>query len=114
MRLPKRKDLQALIADATQIYCTGLFDYLAEEPAQDLLACFWEQLAPGGSLYVFNFAPHNPTRPYMEWMGDWYLIHRSEQELEQLALAAGIPEEAIAHGSEPQGVNLFISATKPL
>lgn len=113
VRLAKRKDLKQLLTSATQIYCTGIFDYLADDVAQDLLACFWEQLAPGGSLYVFNFAPHNPTRAYMEWIGDWYLIYRTESDLQKLALNAGIPVSAITHGSEPQGIDLFISATKP-
>lgn len=113
VRLAKRKDLKQLLTSATQIYCTGIFDYLADDVAQDLLACFWEQLAPGGSLYVFNFAPHNPTRAYMEWIGDWYLIYRTESDLQKLALSAGIPESAIFHGSEPQGIDLYIAASKP-
>jgi len=113
VRLTKRKDLKQLLTSATQIYCTGIFDYLADDVAQDLLACFWEQLAPGGSLYVFNFAPDNPTRAYMEWIGDWYLIYRTESDLQKLALNAGIPVSAISHGAEPQGIDLYISATKP-
>lgn len=113
VRLGKRKDLKQLLTSATQIYCTGIFDYLADDVAQDLLACFWDQLAPGGQFFVFNFAPHNPTRAYMEWIGDWYLIYRTAEELRSLALRAGIPAECLSEGSEPQGIDLYLCATKP-
>ena len=52
---------------------------------------FWRQLAAGGRLLVGNFAPHNPSRAYMEWIGNWYLKYRTAEEMESLALAAGIP-----------------------
>jgi hypothetical protein len=48
----------------------------------------------------------------MEWLGNWYLIYRTPQQLEQLAIAAGLPSSAIGLGSEPLGVDLFLSARK--
>ena len=39
------------------------------------------RLAPGGRMVVFQFAPHNPTRAYMEWFANWYLTYRDTATL---------------------------------
>lgn len=110
-RLPKLGAEFGLKADL--IACTGFFDYLNQADAAALLAFLWQQLAPGGRLMVFNFAPHNSSRALMEWMGNWYLTYRDEAAMHELALSAAIPEEAFRISAEEQGVDLFIDATKP-
>jgi len=77
-----------------------------------MLRWFWEQLAPGGSLLVGNFAPHNPTRAYMEWIGNWYLIYRTVEEMHELAARAGIPADQVTIGCERLGVDLFLAGRK--
>jgi hypothetical protein len=92
--------------------CPGLFDYLPDESAIAMLWLFWERLAEGGVLLVWNFAPHNPTRAYMEWIGNWYLIYRTGTDLERLAVGAGISQDRFCLGSEALGVNLVLIARK--
>jgi hypothetical protein len=111
-RLPQRADPGVALEAPDFLACTGLFDYLAEEPAATMLRWFWEQLAPGGLLLVGNFAPHNPTRAYMEWIGNWYLIYRTVPEMRELAARAGIPADRVTIGCERLGVDLFLVATK--
>lgn len=94
------------------LVCAGFFDYLDDAPASALLALFWRQLAAGGRLLVGNFAPHNPSRAYMEWIGNWYLKYRTAEEMEQLGLAAGIPRSDFHIACERTGVDLFLVATK--
>jgi len=94
------------------LICAGLFDYLDDEPAASLLSLFWRQLAEGGMLLVGNFAPHNPSRAYMEWIGNWYLNYRTVQDLERLATRAGIPRQQSRIGCERTGVDLFLVAWK--
>ncbi len=60
-------------------------------------------------LLVWNFAPHNPTRAYMEWIGNWYLTYRTGSGLERLAIGAGIPQGRFSLGSEALGVNLILT-----
>jgi len=77
-----------------------------------MLRLFWQWLAAGGLMLVGNFAPHNPTRAYMEWIGNWYLTYRTTEDLERLALRAEIPKEHFSITSEPLGVDLFLLACK--
>jgi hypothetical protein len=112
-RLATLKRLGPLVERADAIVCLGLFDYLADEPAAGLLRMIWQALAAGGLALVGNFAPHCPTRAYMEWIGNWYLIYRTADQLRQLAASAGLPDEHFEIAAERLGVDLFIHARKP-
>jgi hypothetical protein len=63
-------------------------------------------------LLVGNFAPHCPTRAYMEWIGNWYLIYRTAADLEALAERAGIPASCRTIGAERLGMDLFLCARR--
>jgi extracellular factor (EF) 3-hydroxypalmitic acid methyl ester biosynthesis protein len=100
------------LGTANFLVCSGFFDYLDDPTATALLGLFWRQLAPGGLLLVGNFAPHNPSRAYMEWIGNWYLKYRTPEELERLAVQAAIPRDRFRLGCERTGVDLFLVVTK--
>jgi extracellular factor (EF) 3-hydroxypalmitic acid methyl ester biosynthesis protein len=72
-----------------------------------MLRRLYEQLAPGGRLIVFQFAPHNPTRGYMEWFGNWYLTYRDEAALARLIESAELPGAMVTYGAEALGVDLY-------
>jgi len=57
---------------------------------------------------VGNFAPHNPTRAYMEWIGNWYLVYRTAEHLARLADQAEIAESRVAVGREALRIDLFL------
>ena len=95
------------LADVDFLVCSGLFDYLDDAAAAALLSRFWQSLRPAGQAWVFNFAPHNPSRAYMEWIGNWYLIHRTEAEMLDLARQADVPRDCVRTAAEPTGVNLY-------
>jgi hypothetical protein len=107
-RLPERPKIAAQLAGTQLLLCPGLFDYLDDEAAAKMLRCLAEQLAPGGRLIVFQFAPHNPTRAYMEWFANWYLIYRTQAELKRVAEDAAIEKAEISYGAEALGVDLFV------
>lgn len=109
-RLPQRPRAAASMQGADFLYCSGLFDYLADDAAGSMLRFLWQQLGKQGKLLVGNFAPHNPTRAYMEWVGNWYLIYRAAGELADLASAAGLPRDAFTVCAEPLGIDLFLQA----
>ncbi|HIQ21974.1 MAG TPA: class I SAM-dependent methyltransferase [Planctomycetes bacterium] len=94
------------------LVCPGLFDYLEDKDAVRMLAALWQRLAPGGLMTVGNFAPHNASRAYMEWIGNWYLVYRTPADFLRLALQAGIPRTRLTISCEPAGVNLFLVAWK--
>jgi O-methyltransferase involved in polyketide biosynthesis len=109
-RLAEKPRAAEVLAEADFLLCSGLFDYLPDEAAAKLLRLFWQRLASGGMLSVGNFAPHNPTRAYMEWIGNWYLIYRTAADLDRLALTAGLPRSSFTVVSERLGIDLFLCA----
>jgi extracellular factor (EF) 3-hydroxypalmitic acid methyl ester biosynthesis protein len=108
-RLPQRPNRLGVEA-ADFVICTGFFDYLSDVDARALLRTLWERVKSGGRLMVFNFAPHNPSRAFMEWLGNWYLVYRDEAAMRGLAASAGIKPEHYRLTSEPLGIDLLIDA----
>jgi extracellular factor (EF) 3-hydroxypalmitic acid methyl ester biosynthesis protein len=89
------------------VWSAGLFDYLADNFFVNVLSRALSWAVAGGELVIGNFSPRNTTRDYMAF-GGWELYHRSEDDLFQLALAAGAQREKITIDKESEGVNLFL------
>jgi extracellular factor (EF) 3-hydroxypalmitic acid methyl ester biosynthesis protein len=111
-RLPERATIARHIAAVDLLFCPGLFDYLDDAAAAKMLGAFWQQLVPGGRMVVFQFAPHNSSRAFMEWVGNWYLIYRDASEWRQVVQSSSISPTACQFGAEELGVDLFVSAVK--
>ena len=93
------------------VYAVGLFDYLQLHTWVSLCRTLYDTVAPGGTLYIGNMVPTNPSRWFMELHLDWFLVYRSHSEMLELALAAA----ADAHVrilEEPNGVNPFVALTR--
>lgn len=90
------------------VWSAGLFDYLMDRSFVFLLKSLLSVTRPGGEVVVGNFSTFNPSRDYMELLGDWALYHRTEKQLVELAREAGAEPEAISVQWEPEGVNLFL------
>lgn len=91
------------------IWSSGLFDYFNDKAFVLVLKKFKKWLKPGGEIIVGNFnKSHNPSRSYMEIFGEWYLHHRTESELIELAKKAGFDPSFIRIGREEENVNLFL------
>jgi len=90
------------------IWSAGLFDYLNDKKFIFLLNHLTPLLENDGELVVGNFSNDNPTRAYMELIGDWQLQHRSADQLVSLAKACNFKDSDIRIGREPEGVNLFL------
>lgn len=92
------------------VWCSGLFDYLSDRAAILLLRRLYDALGPGGVLAVGNFASGQASRAYMETVGHWLLVHRSEPDLRSLAAEAGVPPARTEVRTDDTGVNLFLVA----
>jgi len=108
-RLPQRPAAAESLSDSDLIFCAGLFDYLDDATAVAMLRCLYERLSSGGRLTVFQFGPHNPTRAYMEWFGNWYLTYRDAAAFRQLVESAGLQNARFTYGAEPLGIDLFVT-----
>jgi extracellular factor (EF) 3-hydroxypalmitic acid methyl ester biosynthesis protein len=108
------KRTQRRSADAEKfdmIYCAGLFDYLAPDTCRALLELWHDLLAPGGLMLVANMTDTKPFRFFIEFILDWQLIYRNNQEFLPL-----IPERCRENTwviAEPASVNLFLHTRKP-
>ena len=91
------------------VWSAGLFDYLSEKAFVMLLKRFGEWLKPGGEIVVGNYnEAHNPTRNYLEILGDWCLLHRTREELFELGQKAGFRKSQITVENEAENVILFL------
>jgi SAM-dependent methyltransferase len=90
------------------IWSAGLFDYLTDRLFVRLVRSLLPFVKDGGEVVVGNFSEFNASRDYMELMGDWYLEHRSEEQLKALAERAGATPRLTEVHWEPEGVNLFL------
>ena len=111
-RIARNKQSLSMMQNADFLVCSGLFDYLDQQDAADMLASFWNSLSANGKSMVFNFAPEDPSRPYMEWIGNWYLVYRSANAMIQLARQAKLPHDRFVVKSEELKANHYIEAWK--
>lgn len=94
------------------IYCSGLYDYLSDRVCRQLNTHLYDQLRPGGMLVVTNFDPCNPIRNIMEYIFEWFLIHRDSRQLIELSPEQASPEDCRVV-ADATGCNVFLEARKP-
>lgn len=70
-------------------------------------------LKPGGSIFLTNIATGNPYRPWMEYLADWFLMERSEEEILQICHSLGLQDEMIDVQRDDTGLTLMVELTKP-
>ncbi len=95
------------------VYCAGLFDYLSDPFCVKMLEIMGLHLKPTGRMIATNVTELNYYRYFMEFMGEWYLTHRSLDAM--LNLATGLQKK---HGMfadcevDATGVNVFLNVQK--
>jgi extracellular factor (EF) 3-hydroxypalmitic acid methyl ester biosynthesis protein len=90
------------------IWSAGLFDYFPDKTFVVTLRAISKYINETGKIIIGNFSRSNPSRYWMEAVGDWKLHHRTGNELTQLAVMAGIEPARVTIDAEPEGVNLFL------
>ncbi len=94
------------------IYSIGLIDYFADEFVVLLLDKAFEWLKPGGKVVLGNFHPLNPDKAFMDFILEWNLIHRAEEDINRLFRASKFASDATMIEFEPTGVNMFAHCVK--
>ena len=92
------------------IWSAGLYDYFDDRMFRVALRRLLPVIAPGGELVIGNFSHYNPSRCWME-LSEWFLHHRSADQLFALARQCGVSPDRLSLGRETQGVNLFLHIT---
>lgn len=93
-------------------YSLGLFDYLDKGMAEKALARMWQVLKPGGVLIVANLAQDAANLGYCEAIMDWWMVCRSEEEMQ--ALGCFLEDQGdVAHvGIARAGCFYYLTACK--
>ena len=94
------------------IYCCGLFDYLEDRAAKQIINGLYEYLNKNGKLIITNISKDVTERAYYEVLGKWKLILRDEKDLLSL-IDDGINQDQIKFfRDEYYNTNIFIELTK--
>ncbi len=90
------------------IYCAGLFDYLSQKVCAKLVSMFCDMVHKEGIVVVTNVAKNNPTINLMEYLVEWNLIYRDDNDMKDLTPKGNIASEVV---HDETGVNLFLELT---
>ena len=106
-----RQKLDVLPQDL--IYSIGLIDYFNDTWVKTLLNFIYQRLAPAGKTILGNFHPGNGTRGLMDFVLDWRLIHRDENQMNELFRASDFQAPCSEIRFEAEGINLFAMGVRP-
>jgi extracellular factor (EF) 3-hydroxypalmitic acid methyl ester biosynthesis protein len=118
-----KKSVQQLLKEAIKpsagtigrydfVYCAGLFDYLPDRVCKQLIAVFYQWLAPHGLLLVTNVDGTLPFRNKLEFILDWNLLYRNAAGMLSLK-PEQVPADLCSVRSDLTAVNLFLEIRKP-
>ncbi|PIQ89896.1 MAG: hypothetical protein COV72_00955 [Candidatus Omnitrophica bacterium CG11_big_fil_rev_8_21_14_0_20_42_13] len=76
------------------IYSAGLFDYLDKRIAIKLLSNLKQLLKKDGAVLIANAGDkyNNASAAWMEWVAEWHLIYRSEENFKKLFIDASFSQ----------------------
>ena len=115
IRIAFRNDIFQLIDKKYDlIYATGLFDYFSERVGIALVTNLRKLLNPKGVLAISTMRDKysNPSVHYMEWVADWNLVYRNEEEFKRIFINAGFVEDELEILYEQQGIMQYMIAIK--
>ncbi len=88
----------------------GLFDHMTDRHLSFFLKQVQQKhLRKEGHLFFANAVKGNPFRVWMEYLADWKLNYRSEDEITQLLLGAGFSDSAISIVKDETGLSFLVN-----
>lgn len=105
------KELFGKLAKQDLIYTVGLVDYLKPRRAELWISSLFDFLAPGGKLVVSNMRKTEMSNLWpMEFICDWTVLYRTEDEMKQLA--AKLPASKVETALDSTGRVVFLIIEK--
>lgn len=100
------------LKDQDLIYSIGLIDYFNDKIVVKLMNLIHSMLRPGGRVILGNFHPRNECKAMMDYILDWKLIHRSEEDMDRLYTMSNFRRPSTRTLYEEQKINLFAECVK--
>jgi extracellular factor (EF) 3-hydroxypalmitic acid methyl ester biosynthesis protein len=94
------------------IYSLGLIDYLKDKLVIKLLDWVFDNLRSGGYAVLGNFNKGNPDKPFMDYVTEWVLIHRSPEEMKELYAQSKFGKLPVTVENDDTGIQLFAFCQK--
>jgi len=89
----------------------GMFDHMSDRHVAFFLKQSLKNLLNhGGRLFFANSIEENPFRVWMEYLADWKLNYRSEDDIRRLMNEAGFNSEAIDIRKDETRLTYFVEA----
>lgn len=114
LRLCFTKNINQIIKEKYDfIYAVGLFEYLSNKICLRLIRNLKKLLNNNGIFAISNVRDKysNPSVHYMEYVGDWNLIYRDDEEFKKIFIEAGFMEDGLNIQYEQQGIMQYITAS---
>ncbi len=87
----------------------GLFDHMSDRHVLFFLKqALHKLLKKCGMLFFANSVKGNPFRVWMEYLADWKLNYRSEDDIKNLLTSAGCVQNAIKIGKDETGLTFLV------
>ena len=100
------------LTDQDLIYSVGLIDYFNDKFVVKLLNWIHGRLRPGGKVMLGNFHPKNYCREIMDYVLEWRLIHRSEEDMHRLFTYSAFGRSCTLTQLEAEGISLISECVK--
>jgi hypothetical protein len=94
------------------VYSIGLIDYFSDGFVVRLLNFVHSILRKGGRVLLGNFHPRNSTKALMDYVLDWKLVHRTEEDMNRLFEASLFGQPCSRILFENERINLFAECYK--
>jgi len=96
------------------ILAGGLFDYLSDKHISFFLKyAFNKFLIQNGTLFFTNIKKGNPYKVWQEYLANWKLIYRAEDEIVNLLTAAGFRADSFKIEKDETGLTFLVTVNCP-
>ena len=91
----------------------GLFDHMSDKHVSFFLKhALSGLLKSDGTLFFANAVEGNPFRVWMEYLADWRLNYRSEENIAGLLEAAGVSDKTVDINKGETGLTFFVEVKR--
>ena len=94
------------------VYSIGLMDYLNDELVVSCLNWIFDLLETGGEAIIGNFDTRNPMKAFMDYVGEWVLIHRTPEDLRRIFSLSKFGKRPVEVTADTTDIQLFARCVK--